>query len=67
MSYSVQVVVIGDDEGEVRTWVLDNHDSLRDALEDADRVAAAHFEQTGIEPTLLDDRLGAAHRPFEDA
>ncbi len=66
MSYSVQVVVIGDDEGEVRTWLLDNHDALHDALDDADQVAAAHFERTGIEPTLLDDGLGGPHHPFED-
>ncbi len=66
MSYSVQVVVIGDEEGEVRTWVLDNHDSLEDALADAAEVAAEHQRRTGVEPMPLGDEPGGQRRPFPE-
>jgi len=48
-------VVLENDLGERRWWVLDHHDLIEDAWEHATEVGAQEYARTGIEPVLLDE------------
>ena len=55
MSASVRIVVLDHDgPGPELTYVVDNLDSYGDAVDTAVAIAATHYSQTGIVPTLPD-------------
>ena len=47
-------VVIENDIGERRWWVLDHHHDLNEAWDHAIDVTTQEYHRTGIEPALLD-------------
>lgn len=47
-------VVLENDIGEQRWWVLDHHHDRDEAWDHATKVVAQEYARTGIEPSLLD-------------